>query len=169
MLPKAHLTSHSRMSVSRWVITPSWLSGSLRTFLYSSYIYSCHLFLISSASVRSLAFLSFIVPILALNVPLIAPIFLRRSLVSSSLLFSFFFFFCIVNLRRPSYLSLLFSGILHPVRYIFPFISCLSCLFFSQLFVRPPQTTTWPFCICFSLGWFWSLHPVQCCEPLSIV
>ena len=26
MLPKAHLTSHSRMSGSRWVITPSWLS-----------------------------------------------------------------------------------------------------------------------------------------------
>ena len=28
MLPKAHLTSHSRMSGSRWVIIPSWLSGS---------------------------------------------------------------------------------------------------------------------------------------------
>ena len=28
MLPNTHLTSHSRMSVSRWVITPSWLSGS---------------------------------------------------------------------------------------------------------------------------------------------
>ena len=33
MLPKAHLTSHSRMSDSRWVITPSWLSGSWRSFL----------------------------------------------------------------------------------------------------------------------------------------
>ena len=32
MLPKAHLTSHSRMSGSRWVITPLWLSGSLRLF-----------------------------------------------------------------------------------------------------------------------------------------
>ena len=30
MLPKAHLTSHSRMSGSRWVITPSRLSGSWR-------------------------------------------------------------------------------------------------------------------------------------------
>ena len=28
MLLKAQLTSHSRMSGSRWVITPSWLSGS---------------------------------------------------------------------------------------------------------------------------------------------
>ena len=52
MLPKDHLTSHSRMSGSRWVITPSWLSGSWRSFLYSSSVYSCHLFLISSASVR---------------------------------------------------------------------------------------------------------------------
>ena len=32
MLPKAHLTSHSRMSSSRLVITPSWLSGSLSSF-----------------------------------------------------------------------------------------------------------------------------------------
>ena len=30
MLPKAHLTSHSRMSGSRWVITPSQLSRSWR-------------------------------------------------------------------------------------------------------------------------------------------
>ena len=41
MLLKALLTSHSRMSGSRWVITPLWLSGSLRYFLYSS-VYSCH-------------------------------------------------------------------------------------------------------------------------------
>ena len=47
MLPKAHLTSHSRMFGYRWVITPSWLSVSLRCFLYSFSVYSCHLFLIS--------------------------------------------------------------------------------------------------------------------------
>ena len=35
MLTKAHLTSHSRMSGSRWLITPLWLSGSWRSFLYS--------------------------------------------------------------------------------------------------------------------------------------
>ena len=49
MLPKALLTSHSRMFGSRWVIIPSWLSGSWRSFLYSSSVYSCHLFLIPSA------------------------------------------------------------------------------------------------------------------------
>ena len=42
-LSKAHLTSHSRMSGSRSVITPSWLSWSWRSFLYSSSLYSCHL------------------------------------------------------------------------------------------------------------------------------
>ena len=47
MFPKAHLTLHSRMS--KCVITPSWLSGSQRSFLYSSSVYSCHLFLISPA------------------------------------------------------------------------------------------------------------------------
>ena len=57
MLPKAHLTLHSRMFGSRWVITSLWLSGSWRSSLYSSSVYSCHLFLISSASVRSIPFL----------------------------------------------------------------------------------------------------------------
>ena len=40
MLPKAHLTSHSRMSGSRWVITSSLLSGSLRSFKWC--VYSAH-------------------------------------------------------------------------------------------------------------------------------
>ena len=65
MLPKAHLTSHSSMSGSRWVITPLWSSGSCRYFWYSTSFYSCHLFLISSVSVRSVPFLLFIVPIFA--------------------------------------------------------------------------------------------------------
>ena len=86
MLPKAHLTSHSRMSGSRWVITPLWLSESWRYFLYSSSVYSCHLFLISYASVRSIPFLSFIMPIFAWNVPLVSLIFLKRSLVFPFLL-----------------------------------------------------------------------------------
>ena len=47
IFPKDQLTSHSRMSGSRWVIIPSWLSGSWRSFLYNSSVYSCHLFLIN--------------------------------------------------------------------------------------------------------------------------
>ena len=88
MLPKAHLTLHSRMSCSRWLITPLWLSGSWRSFFYSSNVYSCHLFLISSASVRSIPCLSFIVLSFAWNIPLVSLIFLKRSLVFPILLFS---------------------------------------------------------------------------------
>ena len=62
MLPKTHLTLHSRMSGSRWVIIPSWLSRSWSSFLYSSSLYSCHLFLISFTSVRSIPFLSLFCP-----------------------------------------------------------------------------------------------------------
>ena len=87
MLPKAHLTSHSRMSGPRWVITPSWLSGSWRSFLYSS-VYSYHLFLISSASVRFIPFLSFIVLIFAWNVPLVSLIFFSFIFISWRLITS---------------------------------------------------------------------------------
>ena len=75
------------MSGSRWVITPSWLSGSWRSFLYSS-VYSCYLFLISSASFRSIPFLFFIQPIFSWNIPLVSQISLERSLVFPILLFS---------------------------------------------------------------------------------
>ena len=88
MLPKAHLTSHSRRSGSRWLNTPLWLSGSWRSLLYSSSVYSYHLFLVSSVSVRSIPFLSFIVSIFAWNIPLVSLIFLKRSPVFPILLFS---------------------------------------------------------------------------------
>jgi len=87
MLPKAYLTLHFRMSGSRWGITPLWLSGSWRYFLFSS-VYSCHLFLISSASVRSIPFPSFIIPTFAWNVPFVSLIFFKRYLVFPILLFS---------------------------------------------------------------------------------
>ena len=60
----------------------------IKIFLYSSSVYSCHLFLISSASVRSIPFLSYVVPIFAWNVPLVSLIFLKRSLVFPFLLLS---------------------------------------------------------------------------------
>ena len=39
MFPETHLTSHSKMSGSRWVITPLWLSGLVRLSLYSSCVF----------------------------------------------------------------------------------------------------------------------------------
>ena len=119
MLPKVHLISHSRMTGSRWVITPLSLSGQLRSLLYSSSVYSCYLFLISSYSVRPIPFLSFIVPIFAWNVPLVALISLNRSLVFPILLFSSVSLHW--SLRKSFLISLLFFGTLHSNGYIFPF------------------------------------------------
>ena len=52
MLLKAHLPSHSRISGSRWVITPSWLSQLWRSFLYIS-MYFCMDFPHSSVAKES--------------------------------------------------------------------------------------------------------------------
>ena len=62
MLPKSHLTLHSKMSGFRCVTTPLWLSGSWRSLLYSSSVYSFHHFLISSASVIPYLFCPLLCP-----------------------------------------------------------------------------------------------------------
>jgi len=87
----------------------------------------------------------------------------------STLSYCFPLFLCTDHWGRLSYLSLLFFETLHSIRCVFPFLLCLSLLFFSQLFIRPPQTTTLRSCIYFSWGWFWSLPPTQCYEPPSII
>ena len=124
-------------------------------------------FLISSYSVRSIPFLSFIEPIFAWNVPLVSVIFLKRSLIFSILLFSSI---SLLWSLRKSFLSLL--AILWNSAFKWGYLSfspLLLLLFFSQLFVRPPQTIILPFCISFPWEWSWSLSPVQCHEPPSIV
>ena len=129
MLSKAHLTSNSRMSGSRWVITPLWLSGLWKYFLYSSSVYSCHYFLISSASVRSISFLSFIEPSFAWNIPLVSLIFLKRSLVFPTLLFSS------ISLHwslRKAFLSLI--AILWNSTFKCEYLSASPLLFTSFLF-----------------------------------
>jgi len=138
-----------------YTIVVIWIIKTFFFFLYCSSVYPFYLFLISSASVMSLSFLSFIMPILAWNIPFTAPIFLKKYLALPSLLcssislhwslkkFFIYLFFC---------LSLLFSGTLHSVGYIF--LPCLLLLFFPQLLVQPTQTITLSSCISFSLGWF---------------
>ena len=111
--------------------------------------------------------MSFIKPIFTCNVPLISLIFWKRSLVFLIVLFSSI---SLHWLLRKDFLSLLlFFGILHSNGYIFPFLLCFLLPFFSQLFVRPPQTAILLFCISFSWGWSWFLSPIQCHEPLSIM
>ena len=85
--------------------------------------------------------------------------------LSHSIVFLYFFAFIAEEgfLNSPCYslelciqmgISFLFSFAFH---------------FFSQLFVRPPQTAILLFCISFSWGWSCSLSPVQCHELPSIV
>ena len=164
MLPNTHSTSHSRISGSRWVATLSWLSRSLRPVLYSS-VYSRHLFLISSASVSFLPFLSFIMTIFVWNVPLVSPILLKRSLVFPLLLFSSTSLHCSLKKAFLSLLAVLWNS---AISWVYLSLSPLF-LFFSQLFLKTPHTTILPSYIYFSLGWFWSLPPEQCYKPLSIL
>ena len=139
----------------------------IMTIFYNSSVDSCHLFLISFASVRSLTFLSFIVPIFARSVSLLSPLFLKRSILFTILLFSSNS--CTIHLWRLSYLSLLVSGSLHSIEYNVPILLCLSLFLFSQLCLRPPQATTLPSQICFSWVWFWWPPPTQCYKPPSNV
>ena len=131
MLPKAHLTSHSRMSGSRWVITPLWLSGLWRASLYSSSVYSCHLFLISSASVKSIPFLSFIVPVFAWNVPLVSLIFLKWSLVLPILLFSSISLHWSLRKAFLSLLAILWNSAFKWVYFSFSPLPLASLLFWA--------------------------------------
>ena len=135
ILPKTHLTSHSRMSGSRWVTTPTWLSELLKPFLYSYSVYSCHFFLISSASLSSLLFLSFIVPIFGWNVPLVSLIFLKRSLVFPILLFSSN---SLHYLLKKAFLSLLASLWNSASNWLYLSLSPLpfSSLLFSASFLK---------------------------------
>ena len=158
MLPKAHLTSHSRMSGSRWVITPSWLSWSWSSFLYSSSVYSFHLFLISSPSVRSIPFLSFIEPIFAWNIPLVSLTFLKRSLDFPILLFSS------ISLHwslRKAFLSLL--AILWNSAFKWVYLSFSPLLFTSLLLTaicKASPDSHFGFSHFFSMGMV--LIPVSC-------
>ena len=140
MLPKAHLTSCSRMSGSRSMTTSWWLSRSLRAFLNSS-VYSWHLFLASLLLLDAYFFFYCANP--CMKCSLVSPIFLKRSVVFPILLS----FSTSLHCSLKTFSSLLFSETLHSVGYIFPFLPCLSLLFFAWLFVKPTQTTTLPSCI----------------------
>ena len=91
MLPETHLTLHPGMwSCVQWSHHHGYLHND-DVFLYSSPMYSCHLFLISSASVRSIPFLSFIVPIFVWNIPLVSNFLEDISSLSHSIVFLYFF------------------------------------------------------------------------------
>ena len=163
---KAPLTSHSRMSGSMWVIIPSWLSGSWRSFLYSSSVYSCHLFLISLLLLGPYHFC----PLSSSSLHEVFPWYLLFSW-SDLYLFPFCCFplFLCIDCWGRLLISPCYSlelCIQMGISFFFSFAFLFSSF---QLFVRPPQTAILPFCIYFPWGWSWSLSPVQCHEPLAIV
>ena len=91
----------------------------------------------------------------------------KRSLVFPILLFSS------ISLHwslRKAFLSLRAILCNSAFSWVYRSLSLLPFTFLLfSLFVRPPQTITLPFCISFPWGWFLSLPPKQCYEPLSIV
>ena len=86
MLPKSHLTLHSWMYGSEWSHHHGYMDHE-ELFVWFFCVF-LHLFLILSASFRSISFLPYIVTIFAWNVPLVSLIFLKRSLAFPILLFS---------------------------------------------------------------------------------
>ena len=119
---------------------------------------SCHLFLISSASVRSIPFLSFIEPIFAWKVPLVSLIFLKWCLVLLILLFSS------ISLHwslRKAFLSLL--AILRNSAFKWVYLSFSPLLFASLLFTaicKASSDSHFAFLHFFFLGMV--LIPVSC-------
>ena len=92
-------------------------------------MYYFQIFLISSASTRSLTVLFFIVPIFGQNAPLI-PIFLKRSLVFPLLLFSsiiafFFFFFPFIFISWRLIILQYYSGFCHTLTWISHGVTCI--------------------------------------------
>ena len=134
-------------------------------FLYSSSVYFCHLFLICSAFVRSIPFLSCIEPIFAWNIPLVSLIFLIY--LWSFLFYCFPLFLCIDHWGRLSYLFLLFL-----------WNSAFRCLYLSfspLLFTSLPFTAIckaspdihFTFLHFFSMGMF--SIPVSCTMPWTSI
>ena len=99
MLPKANLASDSKMSGSRWMITPSWFICVIKIFFVLFFCVFLTALLNIFCFYWSIPFLYFIVPIFAWNVPLASLIFLKRSLIFPILLFSSIVLHC--SLRKP--------------------------------------------------------------------
>ena len=146
MLSKAHLTSHSRMSGSRWLITPSWLSHLL---LLLGPVHFCPL---SSPSLHE-----------------VIPWYLSFSWrdLESFPLCCFPLVLCTVRSWRLSYHSLLFFGTMLSAAYIFHFLLCFSLLFTA--ICKASSESDFAFLPFFFLGMVLIPVSVQCHEPLSIV
>ena len=89
--------------------------------------------------------------------------------IPSILFYCFPLFHCIAYLKA-FLISLCYTlEICSQLGISFPFSFAFHFSFFSPLFVKPPQTTSLPSCVSFSLGRFWSPPPVvQCYEDGAV-
>ena len=102
-----------------------------------SSVYSCHRFLVSSASVRSILFLSFTVPIFAWSVPSVFLIF-KKSQVFPILLFFSLSLHCSLKEAFLSLLAILWNSAFRWVYISFPPLSFTSLLGYLQGLLRQP-------------------------------
>ena len=162
MLPKTH--NPGFLALGEWPICRGWDNQS--KIMFSSSVYSCHLYLISSTSVVfTISVLYHAHPYMKFSID--TSNFCEEISSLSHSIVSLYFFALITEegfLIAPCYSLEL--CIQMGISFLSPL---LLLLFFSQLFIRSPQTAILSFCISFSWGWSWSLPPVQCHEPPSIV
>ena len=115
-------------------------------FLYSSSVYCCHLFLISSASVRSIPFLSYRAH-LCMKCSLGISNFLEEnSSLSHSVIV--LYFFALITEEGFLISSCYSLELCIQIGISFPFPSPLASLLFTAI-ARPPKTTILLFCIAF--------------------
>ena len=138
----------------------------VKIFLYSTSVYSCHLFLIFPASVRSIPFLSFIVHIFAWKFPLISLIILERSLVFPILLFSYISLHWSLRKAFLSFLAILWNSAFKWVYLSFSPFPVASLV--SIAICKASSDKHFAFLHLFFRGWSWSLPVLQCHVPLSI-
>ena len=122
-----------------------------------------HLFLISSASVRSIPFLSFIEPIFSKNVPLVSNFFEEISSLSHSIIFLYFF----VLITEEGFLISPCHSLELCIQMGISFLSPL--LFASLLFTavcKASSDSHFAFLHFFFLGMF--LIPITCTNVLNL-
>ena len=142
----------------------TWLSD----FHFHFSLYSYHLFLISYASLGSNPFLSFIGPIFAWNVSLISLIFLVRAPVFPILLFSSISLHWSLRMAFLSLLDILWNSAFKWMYLSFSPLP-LASLLFSAICNAFSDNHFSFFAFLFLGDVLWSLLPVQCQEPPSVV
>ena len=127
----------------------------MKLFFVQFFCVFCHLFFVSSASLRSIPFLSFIKPIFARNVPLVSLLFLKISSLSQSVVFLYFF----ALIAEEGFLISSCYSLELCIQMLISFLSPL--LFTSLLFIcKASSDSHFAFLHFFPMGMVWI--PVSC-------